>query len=228
MQPKIVAVKRVLNKTLASLYEERRAFLQDKHGYAMEKELWHGTSCKALPELLTHGLQPPSDTQPSDSCPRSGRKGLCTTLCGSSCRHCNAAHGWDRCHMYGLGVYLADLAQKSHRYVREPRRESPQKTSSAMGRWQTVLAGKWRSFDAKCQVEFDNAQAAGQEILDFKSRGWNYQLDFKRMVQLNLSTHRERPVRFVEDATEVAPTADDAEKEHCSLPVYSMLRCRVS
>merc|ERR1711879_507031 len=30
----------------------------------------------------------------------------------------------DRCHMYGLGVYLADLAQKSYRYVREPSTET--------------------------------------------------------------------------------------------------------
>merc|ERR1719436_1913110 len=94
-QPRVVAVHRVLNAALEALYEERRGFLHDKHGFAVEKELWHGTSCKALPELLTHGLQPPSDTQPSDSCPRSGRKGLCTTLCGSSFRHCNAAHGWE-------------------------------------------------------------------------------------------------------------------------------------
>jgi len=75
-------------------------------------------NCKALPELLTHGLQPPSDTAPGKSCPLSGGKGLCTTLCGVDCEHCVEAHHWDRCHMYGLGVYLADQAQKSHRYVR--------------------------------------------------------------------------------------------------------------
>jgi len=118
--PRIVGVRRVINARLEALYEERRGFLHDKHGFAVEKELWHGTSCKALPELLTHGLQPPSDTQPAQACPRSGGRGLCTTLCSSSCAHCVEPHNWDRCHMYGLGVYLADLAQKSHRYVREP------------------------------------------------------------------------------------------------------------
>merc|ERR1711920_798895 len=41
MQPKLVAVKRVVNEKLESLYHERRTFLMDKHGYAMEKELWH-------------------------------------------------------------------------------------------------------------------------------------------------------------------------------------------
>merc|ERR1719221_1721510 len=118
--PRIVAVRRVHNSALERLYEERRGFLHDKHGFAVEKELWHGTNCKALPELLTHGLQPPSDTRPAEACPRSGGKGLCTTLCGADCPHCTEPHCWDRCHMYGLGVYLADLAQKSHRYVREP------------------------------------------------------------------------------------------------------------
>jgi len=118
--PHIVQVRRVVNSALERLYEERRGFLYDKHGFAVEKELWHGTSCKALPELLTHGLQPPSDMQPGESCPLSGGKGLCTSLCGTGCTHCVDSHNWNKCHMYGLGVYLADLAQKSHRYVREP------------------------------------------------------------------------------------------------------------
>eukprot|EP00746_Dinoflagellata_sp_MGD_P167123 gnl/MRDRNA2_/MRDRNA2_97498_c0_seq1.p1 gnl/MRDRNA2_/MRDRNA2_97498_c0~~gnl/MRDRNA2_/MRDRNA2_97498_c0_seq1.p1 ORF type:complete len:1053 (-),score=223.29 gnl/MRDRNA2_/MRDRNA2_97498_c0_seq1:239-3397(-) len=126
-QPQIVRVQRVVNDPLSKIYEERRGFLHDKHGFVVEKELWHGTNCKALPELLTHGLQPPSDTEPCDACPQSGGKSLCTTLCGTDCRHCSAIssgcckkHRWNKCHMYGLGVYLADLAQKSHRYVRRP------------------------------------------------------------------------------------------------------------
>merc|ERR1712241_13492 len=67
-----------------------------------------------------HGLQPPSDTQASESCPVSGGKGLCTTLCDNTCVHCTQKHEWDRCHMFGLGIYLADMAQKSHRYVSQP------------------------------------------------------------------------------------------------------------
>merc|ERR1712060_366463 len=35
--------------------------------------------------------------------------------------HCIKRHEWNRCHMYGLGIYLADMAQKSHRYVSQPR-----------------------------------------------------------------------------------------------------------
>merc|ERR1712151_739540 len=74
-----------------------------------------------LDTLYQHGLQPPSDVSASDLCPKSGKKGLCTTLCHGDCTDCTEKHEWDRCHMYGLGIYLADMAQKSHRYVSQPK-----------------------------------------------------------------------------------------------------------
>jgi len=130
--------------------------------------------------------------------------------------------------MYGLGVYLADLAQKSHRYVREPGCGSAEASQSAPpGRWQTVLAGQWRSFDAEHQAKFDTARAAGQQVIRFRARGWEYDLDFRRMVQVNLSTRRERPVRCLETAAEPAPAADKVTEARGGPPVYSMLRCRV-
>jgi len=220
--PRIIAVQRVVNKKLEGLYEERRGFLRDKQGFVVEKELWHGTSCKALPELLTHGLQPPSDTKACDECPRSGGKGLCTTLCGTDCQKCQEPHAWGHCHMYGLGVYLADQAQKSHRYVREP---DICRMPSVERRWQTILAGKWRFFDNESQIEFERAYAAGETLHKFNARGWGYHLDLNRMVQVNLSTTRERPVRRLEDADlgEDSLVADTSEDRH----VYSMLRCRV-
>jgi len=197
--------------------------LLDKHGYALERELWHGTSCKALPELLTHGLQPPSDTAPAQSCPKSGGKGLCTTLCGTDCEHCREPHRWDRCHMYGLGVYLADQAQKSHRYVREPCDEAvPMREAT----WQTVLAGRWRDFEPRQQEDFEEARRSGQDVYKFSARGWPYHLDLRRMVQINLSTHRERPVRRVE--AEVNDSLAEVQSPTMGeRKVYSMLRCRV-
>merc|ERR1712061_113876 len=79
-----------------------------------------GTNNNILDTLYQHGLQPPSDVRASDNCPKSGNKGLCTTLCNNDCKYCTEKHEWDRCRMYGLGIYLADLAQKSHRYVSQP------------------------------------------------------------------------------------------------------------
>merc|ERR1712232_1130903 len=83
-------------------------------------ELFHGTNNDILDAVLTHGLQPPSDCKPSEKCPVSGGKGMCTTLCDNTCQYCTEVHEWDRCHMYGLGIYLADSAVKSHRYVSRP------------------------------------------------------------------------------------------------------------
>jgi len=120
MAAQIQTLYRISNAALEEIYNKRKQFIHDKVGFTVEKELWHGTNCQALPELLTHGLQPPSDTKASDDCPYSGGKGLSTTLCGTDCQHCCEPHLWNKCHMYGLGVYLADVAMKSHRYVREP------------------------------------------------------------------------------------------------------------
>merc|ERR1719327_787080 len=47
---------------------------------------------------------------------------------------------WGKCHMYGLGVYLADLAQKSHRYVREPEIRTVAEEAKDAGGWWGVGA----------------------------------------------------------------------------------------
>merc|ERR1712060_653896 len=115
-------ISAIQNETLSKCHEEYRAYLTTKH---MEEpavqELYHGTNNNILDILYKHGLQPPSDTQASEACPVSGGKGLCTSLCSNSCRFCTEKHDWNKCHMYGLGIYLADMAQKSHRYVSQPR-----------------------------------------------------------------------------------------------------------
>merc|ERR1712078_667143 len=59
--------------------------------------------------------------KPSEDCPKSGGKGLCTSLCNNDCTYCTEKHDWNKCHMYGLGIYLADMAQKSHRYISQPK-----------------------------------------------------------------------------------------------------------
>lgn len=138
--------------------------------------------------------------------------------------------------MYGLGIYLADMAQKSHRYVREPCHGGavlgvPTRNFS----WQTVLAGRWRDFDPEQQEDFEEAHSSGQEVHGFSARGWRYHLDLRRMVQINLSTGRERPVRRVEveaaEPIEEHPTTSviDASTGEVAggRAVHSMLRCRV-
>lgn len=120
--PKVIGINAIHNPVLARCHEEYRRYLTTKH---MEEpavqELYHGTNNNILDVLYKHGLQPPSDMEPSENCPISGGKGLCTSLCNNSCKHCTKMHRWNKCHMYGLGIYLADMAQKSHRYCSQPR-----------------------------------------------------------------------------------------------------------
>jgi len=92
------------------------------------QELYHGTNNNILDVLYKHGLQPPSDTNASNNCPKSGGKGLSTTLCNNDCQYCTEPHQWNKCHMYGLGIYLADMAQKSHRYCSQPKTENGAET----------------------------------------------------------------------------------------------------
>jgi hypothetical protein len=119
--PKVVAINAINNPTLNNLYDRFRKYLADKNKEEPKVvELYHGTNNKILDVLYTHGLQPPSDMCPADDCPVSGGKGLCTSICDNSCKKCTMKHQWNKCHMYGLGIYLADIAQKSHRYVSQP------------------------------------------------------------------------------------------------------------
>jgi len=250
-RPRLVAVHRVVNPALERMYEQRRAFLAQKHGFTVEKELWHGTNCKAIPELLTHGLQPPSDTRPSDRCPKSGGKGLCTTLCGTDCPHCREPHTWDRCHMFGLGVYLADMAQKSHRYVREPeRREVQFKDTAAPARgvgayirgldgtmWGRAVLEKgsvWQLEDGRIAkkategVKWTWSAASGTDvgvgacICDADGEPWG------RVVAEEETCWRLDSGRIARKATQgVKWCWQHAAERAQSMDVYSMLFCRV-
>jgi len=120
--PRIVGIKAIENNVLSKCHEEYRGYLFTKHNEEPAvRELYHGTNNNILDIIYTHGLQPPSDMQASEQCPKSGGKGLCTSLCNNDCKYCIERHKWDQCHMFGLGIYLADSAQKSHAYVSQPR-----------------------------------------------------------------------------------------------------------
>jgi hypothetical protein len=121
-RPRVVAIKAIKNDVLTQCHEEFRQYLANKHREEPKvRELYHGTNNNILDVLYKHGCKPPSDIQASEKCPVSGGKGLCTTLCNNDCKYCTEKHEWNRCHMFGLGIYLADMAQKSHRYVSQPR-----------------------------------------------------------------------------------------------------------
>jgi hypothetical protein len=144
-RPRVTAIKAIMNPTLASCHEEYRKYLCTKHGEEpIVRELYHGTNNNILDVLYTHGLQPPADVNASDLCPVSGGKGLTTTLCNNDCMYCVKRHEWAKCHMYGLGIYLGDQSQKSHRYCSQPTVSSDGKqcfrmiVCSVLGRAYTV------------------------------------------------------------------------------------------
>merc|ERR1711862_936663 len=133
------------------------------------RELYHGTNNNILDVLYKHGLQPPSDMQASERCPVSGGKGLCTSLCNNDCQYCTERHEWNKCHMFGLGIYLADLSQKSHRYCSQPeqlpsgRRRFRMVVCSVLGTGLEV-AGHLRDKDAMHDV--CNVRALGHDLKD--------------------------------------------------------------
>eukprot|EP01006_Ploeotia_vitrea_P051788 TRINITY_DN67602_c5_g1_i1.p1 TRINITY_DN67602_c5_g1~~TRINITY_DN67602_c5_g1_i1.p1 ORF type:complete len:381 (-),score=21.92 TRINITY_DN67602_c5_g1_i1:426-1568(-) len=119
--PRVVGIQSISNPILHERYEARKRYQDSKHSTAgTECELYHGTNCNILPIVYQHGLKVPSDFMADDRCPVSGGKGLSTSLCNNDCKFCTQPHQWNRCHMYGLGIYLADMAAKSHRYVSQP------------------------------------------------------------------------------------------------------------
>jgi len=167
--PKILGIKAISNKVLSQCHEEYRDYLRTKH---MEEpavqELYHGTNNNILDTLYQHGLQPPSDMEPNESCPVSGGKGLCTSLCDNTCKYCTEKHTWKRCHMYGLGIYLGDMSQKSHRYVSQPkmsggRRRYRMIVCSVLGK-SFQIEGHLR--DGKGMHDVVNVRALDEEELD--------------------------------------------------------------
>lgn len=131
--------------------------------------------------------------------------------------------------MYGLGVYLADMAQKSHRYVREPCCGDHSMKQRRTYYWQTMLGGRFRDIEEEFQERFEDAYQQN-DLLKFCARGWNYTMDFKRMLQINLSTGRERQVQRVElclDQNALAESVPEPPPPYGGARVYSMLRCRV-
>lgn len=167
-RPWVVAIHAVQNEVLARLHEEYRAYLRNKNKEEPSmRELYHGTNNKILDVLFKHGLQPPADFRASESCPVSGGKGLCTSLCNNDCKHCVERHAWDRCHMFGLGIYLADISQKSHRYCSQPellpsgRRRFRMVLCSVLGRALEV-EGHLRQRDAMHDV--CNVRALGEDL----------------------------------------------------------------
>jgi len=164
--PCVIGIRQIRNDKLARCHEDYRSYLANKHGEEPAvQELYHGTNNNICDILYTHGLRPPSDMEADPRCPVSGGKGLCTSLCNNDCVYCTTKHQWKRCHMYGLGIYLADMAQKSHRYISAP---------SSKGTYKMIICsvlGKSYEIDGyltgdRCMHDVHDVRALTEEDMD--------------------------------------------------------------
>lgn len=59
--------------------------------------------------------------------------------------------------------------------------------------------GSWNAYDEDVNAQIDAARNRGLSSVEVRSgpRGWKYEIDFKKMVQRNPKTKKERPLRCV-------------------------------
>jgi len=113
-----VTAKRIVNKDLRTAFEKRQQYLIEKRGgTTLQDDLYHGCNDAIIPTICTTGFIVPSDYSASPNCPVSKHMVPNTSLCNSDCVHCTQQHKWNKCHMFGLGIYLANIAGKSASYV---------------------------------------------------------------------------------------------------------------
>lgn len=93
-----------------------------------------------------------------------------------------------------------------------PRHAEANGVSGAAAELQTrfevrAAKGRWVRYDAAASAEIARAIQAGHEKCELDLGEWQYVLDFVRMVQRNVATGSERPIRSVSDASAAKTTA---------------------
>lgn len=68
--------------------------------------------------------------------------------------------------------------------------------------WEVVVddRGGWKPYSSEQNEAIEMSQLQGIPRCEIKVRSWKYQIDFQRMVQVNMKTGKERPVRCVENS----------------------------
>lgn len=123
-KPKLLNIKQIVCPHLEVLYDKRRDELSKTTPRISGNELYHGTCEANLKTIFSEGFIPPTDYEPHPKCPYSGKyhNKLSTSLCKSTCELCRTSvHKWNKCHMFGLGVYFASDSSKSDQYVSNKR-----------------------------------------------------------------------------------------------------------
>lgn len=79
-----------------------------------ETLLYHGTCERFLDDIYNNGFKLPADYNHNINCKNfPGNKTTLPSLCYINCKACCGdqikQHQWNTCHMYGLGIYFADV-----------------------------------------------------------------------------------------------------------------------
>lgn len=83
-----------------------------------ETLLYHGTCERFLDDIYNNGFKLPADYNQNSKCQNfPGNKTTSSSLCDVSCPDCcgkgKVQHQWNLCHMFGLGIYFADVRYES-------------------------------------------------------------------------------------------------------------------
>jgi hypothetical protein len=87
-------------------------------------------------------------------------------------------------------------AIKKRNKKRKSRKRS-KKIDTRPQKWQINLDGSWKDYDNVTSTILESAFQQGSSSCPYAFGRWSYILDFRRMLQINTSTNRTRPVRRI-------------------------------
>jgi len=130
-----IKIYQIVAQHLLQEYSKTHIKIYQKRKITLEMSLFHGTSEANLRDIFKYGFIPPSDFAPDPHCEKSGHLASVASacsLCDVRCQFCTKKHVWNRCHMFGLGVYFANQSSKCNQYISDMNRNKTAKKGRKM------------------------------------------------------------------------------------------------
>ncbi|KAJ5069513.1 poly [adp-ribose] polymerase [Anaeramoeba ignava] len=122
LTPKVIKIEKIKSSYLDYWFTKRKEYLENRRKQSFNISwLYHGTNEKFLEEIYTKGFHILSNYDTNPRCPKSGelaKEKKTPSLCTKKCKFCLTKHCWNRCHMYGLGLYFTYCSSKSDKYIK--------------------------------------------------------------------------------------------------------------
>ncbi|KAJ5080165.1 hypothetical protein M0811_14110 [Anaeramoeba ignava] len=119
--PTVIKIQKINNPYLSHWFNRRKLYLEERRKKIFAvNELYHGTDERYLKTIMDTGFYIVSNYNANPKCKSSGYKENKNqpSFCNIDCPHCIEKHVWNKCHMYGLGIYLTLCTSKSDKYVK--------------------------------------------------------------------------------------------------------------